>query len=102
MLRGNGGQEIFSGGEDYAYLYGLLEEGTQRFGYRIHAFCCMPNHLHLAVQVGEIPLSRVVQNVAFRYTRWINRRMQRVGHLFQAEGGAAAVGEGLFPVEGAS
>jgi putative transposase len=83
LLRGNGGQGIFSGDEDDAYLYGLFDEGTQRFGYRIHAFCCISTHLHLAVQVGEIPLSRALPNVAFRYTRWINRRTQRVGHLFQ-------------------
>jgi putative transposase len=43
----------------------------------------MDNHVHLAVQVGEIPLARIMQNVAFRYTRWINRREARLGHLFQ-------------------
>jgi len=99
MLRGNGGQAIFSGDEDYAYLYGLFEEGTQRFGYRIHAFCCMPNHLHLAVQVGEIPLSRALQNVAFRYTRWINRRTQRVGHLFQGRYKAILVDRDSYLLE---
>ena len=99
MLRGNGGQAIFSGDEDYAYLYGLFDEGTQRFGYRIHAFCCMPNHLHLAVQVGEIPLSRALQNVAFRYTRWINRRMQRVGHLFQGRYKAILVDRDSYLLE---
>ena len=41
------------------------------------------NHVHLAVQVGNIPLSRVMQNVSFRYTRHINRRKKQVGHLFQ-------------------
>jgi len=99
MLRGNGGQEIFPGDKDYAYLYGLFDEGTQRFGYRIHAFCCMPNHLHLAVQVGEIPLSRALQNVAFRYTRWINRRMQRVGHLFQGRYKAILVDRDSYLLE---
>lgn len=43
----------------------------------------MTNHLHLAVQVGEVPLSKIIQNLSFRYTRWINRRQRRVGHLFQ-------------------
>ena len=42
----------------------------------------MTNHLHLAVEVGRVPLSRGMQNLAFRYTRWINRRKKRVGHLF--------------------
>jgi hypothetical protein len=34
----------------------------------------MTNHIHLALQVGDIPLSRGMQNLSFRYTRWINWR----------------------------
>jgi putative transposase len=83
MLRGNGGQKIFFDEEDYARLYLLLQEGTDRFSFRIHAFCCMGNHIHLAIQVGGIPLSKIMQNISFRYTRWINRRKRRIGHLFQ-------------------
>jgi hypothetical protein len=43
----------------------------------------MTNHIHLALQVGDIPLSRGMQNLSFRYTRWINWREKRTGHLFQ-------------------
>jgi hypothetical protein len=43
----------------------------------------MTNHIHLALQVGEIPLSRGMQNLSFRYTRWLNWREKRTGHLFQ-------------------
>ena len=43
----------------------------------------MNNHIHLLVQVGKIPLSKIVQNLAFRYSQWINRKQKRVGHLFQ-------------------
>jgi hypothetical protein len=28
-------------------------------------------------------LSRIIQNLSFRYTRWVNRRYDRCGHLFQ-------------------
>jgi hypothetical protein len=31
----------------------------------------MINHPHLAVQVADVPLSTIVQNVTFRYIRWI-------------------------------
>jgi len=99
MLRGNGGQVVFTRDKDYAYLYELLDEGTRRFGYRIHAFCCMPNHLHLAVQVATIPLSRAVQNFAFRYTRWSNRRTHRVGHLFQGRYKAILVDRDSYLLE---
>jgi hypothetical protein len=43
----------------------------------------MSNHVHLAVQVGEVPLSRIIQNVSQRYTQWFNWRHQKCGHLFQ-------------------
>ena len=83
MLRGNGGQAIFSDDADRRRFCALVAEGVGRFGHRIHAYCLMPNHVHLAIQVGEMPASRIVQNLAFRYTRAFNRRVRRVGHLFQ-------------------
>jgi len=43
----------------------------------------MNNHLHLAVQVKELPLSRIMQNLGFRYTQYFNRRYKKTGHLFQ-------------------
>jgi putative transposase len=83
ILRGNGGQDIFlSDADRYRFLL-LLQEGTCRFGYRVHAFCLMTNHLHLVLQAGNIPLSRGLQNLSFRYTRWVNGREKRTGHLFQ-------------------
>lgn len=83
MLRGNGGQAIFSDDADRRRFCALLAEGVERFGHRIHAYCLMENHAHLAIRVGDAPLSRIVQNLAFRYTRAYNRRAGRVGHLFQ-------------------
>ncbi len=83
MLRGNGGQAIFFADADRYHLYLLLQEGIERYGHRVHGFCCMSNHIHLAVQVADIPLAKIMQNLSFRYTRWINQRKKRVGHLFQ-------------------
>jgi putative transposase len=83
ILRGNAGQPIFVDDEDRSRLYRLLREGVERFGHRIHAFCLMNNHVHLALQVGDIALSRIMQNLSFRYTRSMNWRHKRTGHLFQ-------------------
>jgi len=83
ILRGNGGQPVFLSDADRYRFYLLLQEGICRFGYRIHAFCLMTNHIHLALQAGNIPLSHGMQNLSFRYTRWINWRESRAGHLFQ-------------------
>ena len=83
MLRGNDGRPIFTGDGDRRALADLLAEGVERFGHRVLAYCFMTNHVHLEIQVGETPLSRIVQNAAFRYTRQFNRRVGRTGHLFQ-------------------
>ena len=83
ILRGNGGDDIFYSKADRSRFYLLLQEGVERYGHRIHAFCLMTNHVHLVIQVGEVPLSRIIQNVSFRYTRYLNRRRKRIGHLFQ-------------------
>jgi len=83
MLRGNGGQDIFFDHEDRYHLYLLIQHGVERYGHRIHGFCCMTNHIHLAIQVADDPLSGIMQNLSFRYTRWINKKQARTGHLFQ-------------------
>lgn len=83
MVRGNGGQGIFADDNDRRRLCDLLADGVERFDHRIHAYCFMGNHVHLVIEVGDVSLSRVVQNFAFRYTRSFNWRAKRTGHLFQ-------------------
>jgi REP element-mobilizing transposase RayT len=83
MLRGNGGQDIFFDDDDRHYMYLLLQQGVERYGHRIHGFCFMTNHINLVIQVAEDPLSGIMQNLSFRYTRWINKKQARTGHLFQ-------------------
>jgi REP element-mobilizing transposase RayT len=83
ILRGNARQDIFFTVEDRRRFYELLAEGVERYGYRVHAFCLMTNHVHLALQAGDQALSVGLQNLSFRYTRHLNARLKRVGHLFE-------------------
>jgi putative transposase len=99
MARGNGGQHIFTDDKDRYRFYLFLQEGVEKFGHRIHAFCLMNNHVHLAIQVGEKPLSRIMQNLCFRYTQWVNSRQKRVGHLFQGRYKALLVDADSYLVE---
>jgi len=99
ILRGNGGQDIFFAKADRSRFYLLLQDGAERFGHRIHAFCLMTNHVHLAIQVGEVPLSRIMQNISFRYTGYLNRRKQRTGHVFQGRYKALLIDADSYLVE---
>ncbi len=83
ILRGNAQQDVFFTASDRHFFYDLLAEGVARFGYRVHAFCLMSNHLHLVMQVGDLELSAGMQNLSFRYTRYLNTRRKQAGHVFQ-------------------
>lgn len=96
MLRGNDGKQIFFSNEDRKYFYFLLDEGIKRYQYRIHGFCLMSNHIHLAVQIGNVPLSKVMQNFGFRYARYINRSQKKIGHLFQDRFKAIVIDEANY------
>jgi len=83
MLRGNEGNQIFFSDEDRIRLCLLIQQGVERFGHRIEAFCFMTNHIHLAIRVADVTISKIMHHLSFRYTQYINRRYKRTGHLFQ-------------------
>lgn len=99
IIRGNARQDIFFDDADRYRFYLLMQEGTERYGHRILAFCLMTNHIHLAIQVGDAPLSRIMQNLSFRYTLWINRKLNRTGHLFQGRYKAVLVDADSYLLE---
>ena len=49
----------------------------------LYAYVLMPNHFHLLVEVGRVPLSKAMQVLLYRYTRRYNQRYRKSGHLFQ-------------------
>ena len=96
ILRGNDRQDVFFTPADRSLFYDLLSEGVIRFGYRVHAFCLMTNHVHLALQAGETPLSVGMQNLSFRYTRHVNKTQEQVGHIFQGRYKAVLVDQDAY------
>lgn len=83
ICRGNQGQRLFRDAADYHAYLQLLQAGVARYGCRLYAYVLMPNHVHHLLEVGPTPLSKIMQNVLFRYTRYWNRRYRTIGHLFQ-------------------
>lgn len=83
ILRGNGGQDIFESDADRSKFFFLIQDGVERYGHRLHAYCLMSNHVHLLVEVGNVALPQIMQNLSFRYTRYFNAGHNRIGHLFQ-------------------
>ncbi len=99
ILRGNARQDIFTDDKDRYRFYEILQSSCERFHHRIHAFCLMTNHLHLEIQVGDVTLSRIMQNVSLRYTQWYNWRHKKTGHVFQGRYKAVMVDADAYLLE---
>ena len=83
MMRGNNRQKIFFNEEHYQYFLNILEESVKKFDHEILAYCLMSNHIHLIVHIVESSLSTIMRYINFRYAFWVNRKNDRIGHLFQ-------------------
>ena len=99
MLRGNAGQDIFTDDSDRSRFLLILQQEQELSACRIHAYCLMDNHVHLALQVANVPLSKIMQKVGFRYTQYCNRKLKRTGHLFQGRFKAILVDQDSYLLE---
>ena len=61
----------------------LLGEAAQLYRWRVHTFTLMTNHFHLLIQTMEPTLSRGMQKLEGDFVSGFNKRLGRVGPLFQ-------------------
>jgi REP element-mobilizing transposase RayT len=74
ITRGNQRQKIFKDDRDRTKYLELLSRLKELHSFRIHAYVLMPNHVHLLVESGQVPLSRIMQRLGSGYTQYFNRR----------------------------
>ena len=59
-------------------------EGSKPNNFKLHAFSLMPNHLHLLIeQCSEETMSKLLLKVFTSFSKYINKKYNRVGHVFQ-------------------
>lgn len=82
LSRGNQRQDVFLDDQDFrAYLH-RVEETHARLPFRLYAYALMSNHLHLLVEVGSTPISKIMQTLQQRYTQHFNKKHKKIGHVF--------------------
>ncbi len=81
--RGNARANIVDDDTDRQLFTEVLGAVVDRFGWLCHAWCLMDNHYHLLVETPTANLSRGMRQLNGVYTQRINRRHDRVGHVFQ-------------------
>jgi REP element-mobilizing transposase RayT len=82
-LRGNHQRDIFFSTGDRAVLNSIVARAIDTYEARVHAYCWMSNHIHLLMQVGEVPLAEPMRQIAGEYARVVLSRLQLTGHLFE-------------------
>jgi len=102
--RGNAKMPIFLSPDDYEFFLLRLKQNLypSRFeikknsvnGYTLKAlpegsfdlicFCLMPNHFHFILkQNSKLPISNLISKVCCSYSKYFNKKYERVGSLFQ-------------------
>ena len=95
-LRGNHREAIFASQKDRHVLNKIVAEVIEKCGARVHAFCWMTNHLHMLVQVANLPLGDIVRRIAQRYAKYRHAQLKTSGHLFERRHGARFVGDDSY------
>ena len=83
MCRGIERCEIFYDDTDrnsFIERFGRLVSQTKTVCY---AWALLPNHLHLLLKTGNVPIATVMRRLLTGYVVTFNRRHRRTGHLFQ-------------------
>ena len=65
---------------DFVRRLGMILSETQTPCY---AWALLPNHFHLLLRTGNVPISSIMRRLLTGYAGSFNRRYRRHGHLFQ-------------------
>jgi putative transposase len=83
IVRGNHKEKVFLYDNDRNKFVELFREYHDRYLFKCYAYVLMPNHIHLLLEEGDTPLSKVMQGINQSYTQYFNTKYKKVGHLFQ-------------------
>ena len=97
IQRGLNRQACFFAIKDYRLYLELLQEASDKYECHVHAYVLMTNHLHLLVTPQQsLGISFMMQRLAQRYVRSINRNYGRTGTLWDGRYKAGLVDTGAY------
>jgi putative transposase len=84
VQRGNNRARCFTADDDFAVYLALLRQLSPKSGCAVHAYCLMPNHVHvLATPARKDGCGALMKNLSQRYARYFNDKYGRTGTLWQ-------------------
>ncbi len=83
ISRGNKKENIFFESAGKKRFLEKLLAYRNRYRFIVYAYALMENHIHLLIETGDVPLSKIMQGLLQSHTQWHNKKYRIVGHLFQ-------------------
>jgi REP element-mobilizing transposase RayT len=69
-VRGNQRQKTFTSESDYQAYIERLGCYRKKYGYVLHAYCLMSDHVHLLIESSEQPLAKFMQGLQQSYSQY--------------------------------
>jgi putative transposase len=79
---GNRRELVFSCDADYEFFLVLLGRVVRRFGWRVYAYCLMPDHYHLLLMTPKPNIAAGMQMLNGGYAQAFNARYGLEHHVF--------------------
>lgn len=83
MARGIVRESIFWNNADRDQFLERLCKILEQTKTICYAWALIPNHFHLLLRTGPVPISTVMRRLLTGYSLWYNRKYHRHGHVFQ-------------------
>ncbi len=92
--RGVNRGQLFHCAREYDRYMECLLEAQKELPVSLLVHTLMPNHVHLILQQHEpYAIPRFMKKVSQSYAQWLNRRLNRSGHVFQGRYGGGGVAD---------
>lgn len=89
--RGNNREDIFGDDADRQVFLVILRGVIEVYGWRLHGYCLMRNHIHLVIETPLPNLGDGMRRLNGTYGTFFNRRYERSGHVFKRPFGSERI-----------
>ena len=83
ITRGNNKEKVLREESEKEEYLKIIKKYKDRYGFKLYSYCIMDNHAHLLIEVGNIPLSKIMQGIQQVYTQRYNKSKKQTGHVFE-------------------
>lgn len=97
--RGNAKTDIYFDDHDRKVFLNILKKVNIRYNWLCHAYCLMNNHYHLLIETLDSNLSKGMRQLNGVYAQFINKKYNKVGHIFQGRYKAIIIQKGNHLLE---